>query len=142
MTLYEQVKEYLLDEIDNYEGMAMYVDEIGDKLTQGLLIDGENDKHNTMLTINKIAENWEEYGAVFKYMKDNWGETVNPFENAEAFDAKAYNIIARKILSDLQLVFDLQLVGEEKNGKTVLTEEVIKKIKRYIKNDNTGYFNY
>lgn len=141
MTLYKLVKEYLLDEIENYEGMAMYVDEIGDKLTQGLLNDGTVE-HNKPATINKMRKNWEEYGAIFGYMLDKWGEAINPFDRPEAFDAKAYNIIARKILSDLQLVFDLQLVGEEKNGKTVLTEEVIKKIKQYIKNDNTDYFEY
>lgn len=141
MTLYKLVKEYLLDEIENYEGMAMYVDEIGDKLTQGLLNDGTVE-HNKPATINKMRKNWEEYGAIFKYMEENREENINPFENAEVFDAEAYNIIARTILSDLQLVFDLQLVGEEKNGKTVLTEEVIKKIKQYIKNDHTDYFEY
>lgn len=141
MTLYKLVKEYLLDEIENYEGMVMYVDEIGDKLTQSLLNEGTVE-HSKPATINKMRKNWEEYGAIFGYMLDKWGEAINPFDRPEAFDAKAYNIIARKILSDLQLVFELQLVGEEKNGKTVLTEEVIKKIKQYIKNDNTDYFEY
>lgn len=135
MTLYEQVKDYLLCEIDGYTDLKVYIDEIGYTFTQYLIVDGTVE-YNRLATIKKITENWEEYGAIFEYMKDNWGEAMNPFDNPEAFDAQAYEIIANHILSDLQLE------GENEDDEIILTEEVIEQIKQYIESDTDDYFEY
>lgn len=135
MTLYEQVKQYLLDEIDGYEGEQVYIGDIGYMFTQYLVVDGTVE-YNMLATIDKMAKNWEEYGAIFEYMKDNWGEVINPFDRPEAFDAQAYEIIASHILSDLQLD------GADEDDETTLTEEVINQIKKHIKNDTEDYFEY
>ena len=135
MTLYEQVKQYLLDEIDGYIDLKVYIDEIGYTFTQYLIVDGTVE-YNRLATIKKMTENWEEYGAIFEYMKDNWGEAMNPFDNPEAFDAQAYDIIASHILNDLQLE------GANEDGEIVLTEEVIEQIKQYVESDTDDYFEY
>lgn len=135
MTLYEQVKQYLLDEIDGYTDLKVYIDEIGYSFTQYLIVDGTVE-YNKLATIKKMTENWEEYGAIFEYMEDNWGKAINPFDNPEAFDAQAYEIIASQILSDLQLN------GTDEDDEITLTEEVINQIKKYIKNDTEDYFEY
>lgn len=135
MTLYEQVKQYLLDEIDGYEGEKVYIGDIGYMFTQYLVVDGTVE-YNTLATVDKMAKNWEEYGAIFEYMKDNWGEAINPFDRPEAFDAQAYEIIASHILSDLQLD------GADEDDEITLTEEVINQIKKHIKNDTEDYFEY
>ena len=135
MTLYEQVKQYLLDEIDGYEGEKVHISDIGYMFTQYLVVDGTVE-YNTLATIDKIAKNWEEYGAIFEYMKDNWGGVINPFDRPEAFDAQAYEIIASYILSDLQLD------GADEDDEITLTEEVINQIKKHIENDTEDYFEY
>lgn len=135
MTLYEQVKEYLLEKIDSYEDITTYIEELEYLLTETIMADGTVE-YNTMLTIDKIAENWEEYGTVYKYIEYNLGSAMNPFENAEAFDAEAYCIITSLILNNLQLE------EEAEDDKITLTKEVIEKIKKYIKNDTNTYFEY
>lgn len=135
MTLYEQVKEFLLDEIENYEGFYEYGCDIAYLVTSGINANGTVE-FSTKGTIEKIANNFEEYGSVFEYMKDNFGDVVNPFDNPEQFDAQAYDIIAGQILSQVPVI------DKNWNEQFILTEEVIKQIQQHIEDDKEDYFEY
>lgn len=135
MTLYEQVKEFLLDEIENYEDFYEYGCDIAYLVISGISANGTVE-FSTNGTIEKIAANYGEYGSVFEYMQDNFGEVINPFDNPERFDVQAYDIIAGQILSQVPII------QKNWNEQFILTEEVIKQIQKHIKDDKEDYFEY
>ena len=51
-TLYNQVKDYLIDEIENYEMDYEYASELSYMLTERLLVDGTVE-YNTQTTVEK-----------------------------------------------------------------------------------------
>ena len=134
-TLYNQVKDYLIDEIENYEMDYEYTSELSYVLTERLLVDGTVE-YNTQTTVEKIAENYKEYSEVFEYVKDNWGEAPNPFENPGMFDALAYQVVSGYILSKIGII------DKNWNEEITLTKELIDVIIDEIKSDTQCYFEY
>lgn len=135
MTLYGQVKEFLLDEIENYEDFYEYGCDIAYLVTSEINSNGTVE-FSTKGTIEKITDNFEEYGSVFEYMQDNFGEVINPFNNPERFDVQAYIIIAGQILSQVPII------QKNWNEQFILTEEIIKQIQQHIEDDKGDYFEY
>lgn len=135
MTLYEQVKEFIIDEIENYEGCCEYGCDVAYLVIGGINANGTVE-FSTKGTIAKIADNYEEYGSIFEYMQDNFGDVVNPFDSPERFDVQAYDIIAGQILSKIPII------DKNWNEQFILTEEVIKQIQQYIEDDKEDYFEY
>lgn len=135
MTLYNEVKDFIIDEIENYEGCCEYGCDIAYLVISGINANGTVE-FSTKGTIEKIVDNYEEYGSVFEYMQDNFGDVVNPFDNPERFDVQAYDIIAGQILSKIPII------DKNWNEQFILTEEVIKQIQQYIEDDKEDYFEY
>lgn len=135
MTLYENIKEYLIDEIGGYENQTVYGCDLADLLTNSLQINGTVE-FCTKSTIEKIAKNHWEYGEVYKYMEDNYGKALNPLESPEAFDAQAYYIVAGDILGKTQYI------SEHWNEEIELTSDVIKTIQEQIEEDTEFEFSY
>lgn len=135
MTLYEELKQYLIDEIEGYEGQMVYGADLANLLTEGPNMNGTVE-FSTYATIEKIKENWDEYGSVYKYMIDNFGEPFNVFDSPESFDVWAYYIIAGEILSKIPFI------EENWNNKIELNFDNIELIQEAIENDETGYFEY
>lgn len=134
-TLYNEVKRYLIDEIENYELEYEYARRLSYMLTERLLVDGTVE-YNTQTTVEKIAENYKEYSEVFEYLKDNWGEKPNPFEDPGLLDALAYQVISGYILSKIDIL------DKNWNEKITLTKELIDIIIDEIKSDTQCYFEY
>lgn len=135
MTLYEEVKQYLIDEIEGYEGQMVYGADLASLLTEGPNMNGTVE-FSTYATIEKIKENWDEYGSVYEYIKDNWGEGINVFEEPEKLDVITYYVIAGEILGKVPLI------EEHWNDEFELTEEVIQQITQELKEDEEDYFEY
>lgn len=134
-TLYNQVKDYLIDEIEKYEMDYEYASELSYMLTERLLVDGIVE-YNRQTTVEKIAENYKEYSEVFEYIKNNWGETPNPFKNPGMFDALAYQVVSGYILSKIGII------DKNWNEEITLTKELIDVIIDEIKSDTQCYFEY
>lgn len=135
MTLYEEVKQYLIGEIEGYEGQTVYGADLAGLLTEGPNMNGTVE-FSTYRTIEKIKENWEEYGSVYQYMIDNFGEPFNVFDSPESFDVWAYYIIAGEILSKIPFI------EENWNNEIELNFDNIELIQEAIENDETDYFEY
>lgn len=135
MTLYEEVKQYLIGEIEGYEGQTVYGADLAGLLTEGPNMNGTIE-FSTYRTIEKIKENWEEYGSVYQYMIDNFGEPFNVFDSPESFDVWAYYIIAGEILSKIPFI------EENWNNEIELNFDNIELVQEAIENDETDYFEY
>lgn len=135
MTLYKEVKQYLIGEIEGYEGQTVYGADLAGLLTEGPNMNGTVE-FSTNETIRKITNYWEEYGSVYQYMIDNFGEPFNVFDSPEAFDVWAYYIIAGEILSKIPFI------EENWNNEIELNFDNIELIQEAIENDDTEYFEY
>lgn len=124
-TLLNEVLEFLVKELENREEMDCYACDLASILTEYSNCDGTIE-YSTNETIEKIRAYWWEYSSVFEYAKDNWGLTINPFENPEKFDVIAYIVIAEELISRCNYI------DKKWNKKITLTKSVIKKINRQI----------
>lgn len=135
MTLYEEVKEFLYNKLDNCHCTDVYGCDLAGYLTNEINMDGTVE-FSTSETIRKITENWDEYGSVFQYMVDNFGEPPNVFDSPESFDVGAYYIIAGEILGKIPFI------EENWNNEIELNFDNIELIQEAIENDDTEYFEY
>lgn len=81
----EYCKDFIIDNISNYEDVAVYGCDLGYKLTDGINIDGSA-TCSTYEAKEYIKAWFDEAGEVYQYQKENYGECLhNPFEEPEAF---------------------------------------------------------
>lgn len=135
MTLYEKVKEYLINELENHSEVTVYACDLGIELTDGICRNGTVE-NSTVGTIEKMKDYWNEYGSVFAYMEDNYGKALNLFDNSGGFDAEAYCIIAGDILSNCDFI------DENWDQEIRLDEETVKKIIYEIEEIEKDYFEW
>lgn len=135
MTLYQEVKDFLYNELDGYSCVNVYGCDLAGYLTEGINMDGTVE-FSTNETIRKITNYWEEYGSVYQYMTDNCGTPFNVFNSPESFDVWAYYIIAGEILSKIPFI------EENWNNEIELNFDNIELIQEAIENDDTEYFEY
>lgn len=129
-------KDYILDNIEGYEGQSVYGSEFGYTLTEGANCDGsltysrEEAKHY-------LKEWWDEAAAYWEYEKLNFGEvTHNPFDNPEAY------MVCMVIEGVNAILSEQEDISENWNDEFVLTKEISERIKEYVKNfdENTELF--
>lgn len=135
MTLYEKVKEYLINELENHSEVTVYACDLANELTYGINMNGTVE-FSTYGTIEKMKEYWDEYGSVFAYMEDNFGKALNPFDNPEVFDTQSYYIIAGDILSNCDFI------DKNWNEEVTLDEETVMKIIGEIEEIEKDYFEW
>lgn len=135
MTLYEEVKDFLYNELDSYGCVNLYGCDLAGYLTEGINANGTVE-FSTNETIRKIHEHWDEYGSVYQCMLDNFDMPFNVFDSPESLDAWAYYIIAGEILSKIPFI------EENWNNKIELNFDNIELIQEAIENDDTDYFEY
>lgn len=135
MTLYEKVKEFLINELESYSEVTVYACDLANVLTDGINMNGTVE-FSTYGTIEKMKEYWEEYGSVFAYMEDNFGKASNPFDTPEAFDVQAYCIIAGDVLSNCDFI------DKNWNEEVTLDEETVMKIIGEIEEIEKDYFEW
>lgn len=81
----EYCKDFIIDNISNYEDVAVYGCDLGYTLTEGINVDGSA-TYSTYEAKEYIKAWFDEVGEVYQYQKENYGECLrNPFEEPEAF---------------------------------------------------------
>ena len=122
----EYCKNYILENLDNYEGQSVYGSEVGYTITQSPNVDGTL-TYSTHEAIEYLREWWDEAGEYWEYEKDNFGEHPhNPFDEPEAY------MVCMVIEGVNAILANEPHIEESWNDKLELTEEVIEDIKKYV----------
>ena len=120
-------KEFIKDNLCNYEGSNVYMCDLGSELTQGINIDGSA-TYSTYKAKQYLREWWDDCADYFQYEKDNFGQNLhNPFERPEAFHVCMIIEGVRSILSQCSVINDNW--NEEMELTTELIESILEEIK-------------
>ena len=122
----EYCKNYILENIDSFEGNSYYGCDFSHILTDGANCDGSL-TYSTSAAIDYIREWWGEAAAYWDYEKDNFGENMhNPFDNPEAY------MVCMVIEGVSSILSDAPFIKEGWNDEVEFTAEVIQAIKEYV----------
>lgn len=78
-------KDFIIDNLPNYEDDEVYACDLGYKLTESINVDGSA-TYSTYEAMEYIKAWFDEAGGVYQYQKENYGECLhNPFDEPEAF---------------------------------------------------------
>ena len=118
-------RDFILDEIDNFEDKEVQGSDLGLELTGQM----NNDGTFTMSCVKskRYLRSWEnEAGEFLEYEKLNWGVRSNPFKNVDVFIVYMVTEGVRTILSRCRFIDKMW------NDKFKLTEDVISVIKEQV----------
>lgn len=125
-TLVEYCKNYILENIGNYENESVYGADLGYTITEGPNVDGTltYSRAEAKEYLNEWYDDCSEY---WGYEKFNFGENLhNPFDNPEAYMVCMVIEGVRSILSRCPIV------DENWNEEFELDGETIKSICDYV----------
>ena len=98
-------KDYILDKIDEYEGMKVYGSNLGDLITEGMNNDGSF--VHSKVEAKRYLEKWFlEAGGYLEYEKQVFGQRSNPLDRIESFLVLMVIDGVRVILSRCEFVKD------------------------------------
>lgn len=118
-------KNFILDEIEDYEGSDVYGADLGIDLTEGINADGTF-TYSTEKAKKYLQDWWADAAEYSEYEEMNFGQRSNPFENVEAF-------IARMVIEGVRTILSrCKFVDDKWNDKFELTEDVITTIKEQV----------
>lgn len=119
-------KEYLKEQLDEYEGETHYACDLGYILTEGINADGSF-TYSRELAKDYLKEWWDEAGDYAEYEKFSFGEYEhNPFENPEAYT------VCMVIQGICGLLSKCELIDSNWNDEIELTEDNICRLKDEI----------
>lgn len=118
-------KNFILDEIDEFEGRDVYGADFGLELTEGMNCDGTF-TYSTEKAKEYLKEWREEAGEYSDYEKFNFGERSNPFYNPERFTT---GMVTEGVITILSRC---QFIDNKWDEKFKLTEDVIALIKEQV----------
>ena len=119
-------KEYLNEQLDEYEGQTHYACDLGYILTEGINADGSF-TYSRELAKDYLKEWWDEAGDYAEYEKFSFGEYEhNPFENPEAYT------VCMVIQGICGLLSKCELIDSNWNDEIELTEDNICRLKDEI----------
>ena len=118
-------KNFILDEIDEFEGRDVYGADFGLELTEGMNCDGTF-TYSSEKAKRYLSKWFCEAGEYSEYEKMNFGERSNPFDNVERFLTGMVTEGVRTILSRCEFIDD------KWNDKFELTAEIISTIKEEV----------
>lgn len=122
---FEYCKQYILDNLDEYEGQDAYACDLGITLTEGMCCDGTF-TYSTAKAKEYLIEWFEAAAEYSEYEKFNFGERSNPFENVELFTVK---MVSEGVIS---VLFRCEFINDNCNGKIELTPDIIAIIKEQV----------
>lgn len=117
----EEIREFIHDNLANYEGNTFYGCNLGYEITNDININGTA-TYDRNEAIEKLKEFWDDAADVFEYCKFNYGENLllNPFEEPEK-----YHVIM--IIEGVQsMLAQSDFIDKNWDNKIELTEENIK----------------
>ena len=120
-----EIKADIISKLSDYAGNSYYGCDLS-----GTLFEGENANGsvlcNTYKTKEYIKDNFELFGELVEYWKDNVGETLNPFSEPERAHVIFLMEAAKSILAKCDLIdtnWNNQLELTEENI-AILTEQI------------------
>lgn len=132
-SFFDYCKNYILDNLENYEGNNVYMCDLSIELTEGMCADGTF-TYSTAKAEQYLIEWIGEAGEFFDYEKANFGQNTNPFSNVELFLVRMVSEGVRAILSQCPTVTS----DENWNSEMELTAELIQKIKDEVEEVEEG----
>lgn len=129
----EDLKQDIIDKLNDYKGNSYYGCDLAYTLFEG---DNANGSVfcNTYKTEQYVKANWDLFGDLVEHYESNFGETLNPFKDAE----KCHVILELEGAS--AILGQCKTVSDSWNEKIELTEKVIKKISKEVKAFNGDLF--
>lgn len=128
-TFIDYCKNYVLENIDKYEGQEVYLCDLGFTLTEYPNCNGTL-TYSREEAKNYIREWWDEADDYFQYEKGNFGTPRNPFENPEAY---MVCMVVEGVLALIDDAVDTLGMNDQWNDEVELTADLIEKIKGAVK---------
>lgn len=118
----EYVKDFIVDNLPEYEGKEVYACDLAYTITEGINADGSA-TYSRQKAVDYIKEWFDEAAEVYQYQVENYGQaSQNPFENPEAW-------MVCMIIEGVSAVFSqCTVIDDNWNNEIELTEEIIKTI--------------
>lgn len=118
----EYVKDFIVDNLPEYEGKEVYACDLAYTITEGINVDGSA-TYSRQKAVDYIKEWFDEAAEVYQYQVENYGQaSQNPFENPEAW-------MVCMIIEGVSAVFSqCTVIDDNWNNEIELTEEIIKTI--------------
>ena len=117
-TFNQDVHDFIEDGLDNADDIEIVGSDIASVLAQGPNADGYWMHMGYDQAMQYLCDNREYADTVFQYQQDEWGKTLNPFENPCGFMISMLNYVLETIL------FDCPTILDNWNEDIVLTEDV------------------
>lgn len=127
-------KNYIADNIDEYEGREVYLCDFGFELTQGPNCNGTL-TYSTEKAKEYLREWWWDAADYFEYEKDNFGSDCvhNPFENPEAY---MVCMVIEGVCALIDAAIQKLGLDDQWNDEVELTADLIEKIKGAVEEYN------
>jgi len=129
----ETLKSDIINQLNDYKGGSYYGCDLAYKLFEGDNATGSV-FCNTRKTIEFICANWDIFGDLVEYYEGNFGETLNPFKDAEKchviFELEGAN----------QILAQCVTISNSWNEDLELTDEVIAQITEEVNNFTGNLF--
>ena len=134
-TFVDYCKDYILDNIDNFEGTTHYACDFCMAITEGPNIDGS--LTYSRAKAKEYLNEWnDECADYWEFEKNNFGQNFhNPFDNPEAY------MVCMVIEGCNSILSRCPYIEKHWNDQIELTAKVIKQIKKFVKDyDNERLF--
>lgn len=119
----EYCRNFIIDNLNGYEGQSIYMCDLAHTITEGINVDGSA-TYSTYEAKEYIKEWWDDAADFYEYCKFEFGECPhNPFEKPEAFHCLMIIEGVAHLLSQCDTVG-----GDNWNEEIELTEEIINTI--------------
>jgi hypothetical protein len=119
------LKNQIIDKLNDYDGVNYYGCDLSSTLFEGENANGTV-LFNTYQTKEFIKENFDLFGDLVEYCKDNMDMTLNPFSEPE----KAHVILLLE--ASQSILSKLPTIEKEWNNEIELTPKMIKKITKEL----------
>lgn len=107
-SLYDTIKEYVFNEIEELAGETIHVSDLGILISEYALGNGSVE-YSVQGTIDKFNKYWHEYAIAYETVLEAIPDlNVNPFSTPERFDAIILSEMVYRILDKLPTVRDLE----------------------------------
>jgi cyclophilin family peptidyl-prolyl cis-trans isomerase len=121
----QNFKNQIIDKLNDYSGTTIYACDLSFTLFQGENANGSV-FYNTYKTKEFIKDNFDLFGDLVEYCKDNMDMNLNPFSEPE----KAHVILL--VLASQSILSKLPTIDKEWNNEIELTPKMIKKITKEL----------
>ena len=126
------IKNWLIDELEDCKGWEreIYLEDLAYTITETINVDGS--VHcSTYQAKEFIEENFDEFGDLVEYCKNNFDEVLNPFLEPEKAEVIAYIEGVRSLLNDLDSLKEATEKSEYQ--QIILSDELIDKMIQKLK---------